>query len=166
MSAPTDSGILEVSGPGLTATQVHQILRLRVDVFVVEQECPYPEIDGADLSPTTRHVWIEDDDGVAAYVRLLGVDDGNLQTVRIGRVVTRSDRRGEQLSRGLIERSLQQLGPVETALEAQSHLVDYYAGFGFEPDGDEYLEDGIPHTPMSRPAPNGVAPTHVDRRPS
>ncbi len=72
MSAPTDSEIMEVSGPGLTAAQVHDILRLRVDVFVVEQECPYPEIDGADLSPSTQHVWIEDETGVAAYIRLLG----------------------------------------------------------------------------------------------
>ncbi len=166
MSAPTDSEILEVSGPELTAAQVHDILRLRVDVFVVEQECPYPEIDGADLSPTTQHVWIEDVGGVAAYIRLLGVDDGTHEPVRIGRVVTRPDRRGEQLARRLIERSLRQLGPIETALEAQTHLVDYYAALGFEPAGAEYLEDGIPHTPMRRPAPNGDAPTRVEGRPS
>lgn len=156
MPAPSDSEIFAVSGPELAAEQLHDILRLRVDVFVVEQECPYPEIDGADLAPTTQHIWTADDKGVTAYVRLLGVDDTTGGPVRIGRVVTRADRRGEQLANDLIERSLQRLGFVETELEAQSHLVGWYERFGFAPDGDEYIEDGIPHTPMRRGAPDGA----------
>ena len=139
-----------VVGSDLSAEQLHAILRLRIDVFVVEQECAYPEIDGRDLEADTEHVWIEDDIGITAYIRLLA-DDG---AIRIGRVVTRPDRRGEQLAARLINSTLERLGPIDTRLEAQSHLVDYYRGFGYEPDGAEYVEDGIPHTPMLRPVPN------------
>lgn len=141
---------MHVAGPDLTLDQLHAILALRVAVFVVEQECPYQEIDGRDLEPETRHVWIEDGNGIAAYIRILS-DPANGPTARrIGRVVTRPDRRGEQLSSSLIQASLEQLGAIDTRLEAQSHLTDYYRGFGYEPDGPEFIEDGIPHTPMSR----------------
>ncbi len=136
------------SGSQLSAQQLHEILRLRVDVFVVEQECAYPELDGRDLEADTEHVWIEDEAGIAAYIRLLGKNS----TRQIGRVVTRPDRRGEQLSARLVNSMLLRLGPVETRLEAQTHLVSYYRGLGYQPDGAEYVEDGIPHTPMVRPA--------------
>lgn len=138
-----------VSGPELSSRQLHDILRLRVDVFVVEQECPYPEIDGRDLDADTEHTWIADENGIAAYVRLLGVGS---DSVRVGRVTTRADRRGESLSHQLIQSCLDRLGAVETRLDAQSHLVDWYRRHGYEPDGAEFIEDGIPHTPMVRPA--------------
>lgn len=141
---------MHVAGPDLALEQLHSILDLRVAVFVVEQECPYQEIDGRDLEPETQHVWIEDDRGIAAYIRILS-DRANGETARrIGRVVTRSDRRGEQLSSQLIRASLERLGAVDTRLEAQSHLINYYRGFGYEPDGPEFIEDGIPHIPMAR----------------
>lgn len=143
-----DTGQQVVAGPELSARQLHDLLRLRVDVFVVEQDCPYPEIDGNDLRADTEHVWIADDAGPAVYVRLLAVGSG---TVRVGRVVTRADRRGESLARRLIQSCLDRLGPIETRLDAQSHLVDWYRGLGYEPDGAEFMEDGIPHTPMVRP---------------
>ena len=139
-----------VAGAQISAKQLHAILRLRVDVFVVEQDCAYAEVDGRDLQPDTEHVWIEDEAGIAAYIRLLDTDS----TVQIGRVVTRQDRRGEQLSARLIASTLRRLGPTETRLEAQTHLVDYYRNFGYEPGGVEYIEDGIPHTPMVRPVPS------------
>lgn len=140
-----------VSGDQLTASQLHEILRLRVDVFVVEQNCPYHEIDGLDLCPDTEHAWFEDQRGVTAYVRVLGVGTDD---VRVGRVVTRADHRGGGVAASIIEAALERLGSVETRLEAQSHLVDYYGRFGYLADGAEYLEDGIPHTPMRRTVPH------------
>lgn len=139
-------------GDALSASQLHEILRLRVDVFVVEQACAYPEIDGLDLRRDTEHSWLNDSDGLAAYVRVLGIGD-SAEPVRIGRVVTRLDRRGESLSRKLIDAALERLGPVETRLEAQSHLAGWYERIGYRIDGPEYVEDGIPHVPMVRPVP-------------
>ena len=136
------------SGADLSAKEIHDLLRLRVDVFVVEQECPYPEVDGLDLLPSTTHLWLADDAGPAASIRLLNGSDG----LKIGRVVTRSDRRGERLAGRLMEAALQLIGPSSSSLEAQSYLVNFYALFGFAVSGPEYIEDGIPHTPMQRVA--------------
>lgn len=148
----------DVAGPELSSRDLHDILRLRVNVFVVEQECPYPEIDGRDLDADTRHVWISDADGVAAYIRVLADPENGPDARRIGRVITRADRRGEQLAAKLIRSTLDQLGASDTRLEAQSHLVGYYAMFGYHPSGDDYLEDGIPHTPMTRLAATDLTP--------
>lgn len=155
--APSSSTITDgsarvehVAGPELSTRELHDILRLRVDVFVVEQECPYPELDGRDLDADTRHVWLEDSIGVASYVRVLADTPNGTEARRIGRVVTRPDRRGEQLAGQLLHAVLERLGPVDTRLEAQSHLTAFYGAFGYEPSGAEYIEDGIPHTPMAR----------------
>lgn len=150
MSTDDDPRVEHVAGPELTARELYEILRLRVDVFVVEQECPYPELDGRDLEAETRHVWVEDATGVASYVRVLADQPNGSDARRIGRVVTRPDRRGEQLAGQLLSAILNRLGPVDTRLEAQSHLTSYYGTFGYEPSGAEYIEDGIPHTPMAR----------------
>lgn len=144
--------LVDVSGSDLTGRQMHDILRLRVDIFVVEQNCPYHEIDGRDVEADTRHLWVADDVGVASYIRILTDPANGADARKIGRVVTRADRRGEQLGARLIAAALEQFGSVDTRLEAQSHLVGYYRRFGYEPDGPEYVEDGIPHTPMFRPA--------------
>lgn len=128
----------------LTVTELHDLLRLRVDVFVVEQVCPYPELDGRDLDPTTGHWWFKDDDRIVAYLRTLEDPDGS---VHIGRVVTDPDARGRGLAGALLDAALKRVGrPVH--LKAQSHLTGWYAGFGFVADGDAFVEDGIPHTPM------------------
>lgn len=129
----------------LTATEFHDIARLRVDVFVVEQDCPYPELDGRDTEPTTRHVWTEDASGIASYVRLL--DDGDAR--RIGRVVTRADTRGSGAARELVEHLVaSSRGP--WVLDAQSHLQHWYRGLRFVVSGAAFVEDGIPHVPMQR----------------
>lgn len=131
------------SGGALTARQLHDLLRLRVDVFVVEQECPYHEIDGLDLEPGTDHLWIAAGDGLAACLRI--VTEGAHR--RIGRVATRLDQRGRGLAARLVTAAIgQTTGPV--VLDAQSHLEDWYAAFGFVRVGDEFVEDGIPHVPM------------------
>ena len=133
---------------------LHDIVRLRVDVFVVEQACPYPELDGRDIEPATEHVWWDVSDGadeprVAAYLRVLAEPAGGR---RIGRVVTRPDSRGTGLSTLLVRDAVQRHGHEDIVLDAQSYLVDYYAKFGFVPTGPEFIEDGVPHVPMRRAA--------------
>lgn len=128
----------------MSARDFHDIAMLRSHVFVVEQDCVYQEIDGRDTEPTTRHMWTADDQGPTAYIRLVQNADG---TIRIGRVVTRADQRGQGLSGQLIREALATTtGPA--VLDAQSHLADWYTRFGFQVIGSEYIEDGIPHMPM------------------
>lgn len=126
---------------------LYALLKLRVDVFVVEQACPYPELDGRDTEPGTRHLWVTDGAEPLAYLRLLTEPDG---TMRIGRVVTAAKARGEGHAKRLMATALEADPAAPTVLDAQSHLVGWYAKFGFTPSGAEYLEDGIPHTPMRR----------------
>ncbi len=131
----------------LTGTQVYRLCRLRVDVFVVEQECPYPELDGRDVEPGTVHLWFEDGaGGVAATIRVL--DDGG--TRAIGRVATAAAHRGEGRAARLIEAGIGLCDGVPITLGAQAHLESWYARFGFRRSGPGYVEDGIPHVPMRR----------------
>jgi ElaA protein len=134
---------------------LHDLVRLRVDVFVVEQACPYPELDGRDTEPGTEHVWTADDAGVSAYLRVLQEPDG---VRRVGRVVTRPDVRGAGLSARLVADVVAREGAVPLVLDAQAYLTGFYARFGFEPTGPEFLEDGIPHVPMRRDGPASPGP--------
>jgi len=125
---------------------LYEILRLRVDVFVVEQECPYPELDGRDLEPTARLLWFADDDArVLATLRVLHDGDDR----RIGRVATASSARGRGLAADLMRSAVDECDGRLVRLDAQAHLSGWYARFGFVVDGDEFLEDGIPHLPMT-----------------
>jgi ElaA protein len=130
----------------LDTTTLYGILKLRSDVFVVEQECVYADLDGRDDEPGTRHLWFTRDGEMRAYVRVL--DDGDVQ--RIGRVVTAKSARGAGLAGRLIEEALTVIGNRTSVLDAQSYLVKFYSRYGFEPTGPEFIEDGIPHTPMRR----------------
>ena len=125
----------------------HDLLRLRIDVFVVEQSCPYPELDGRDVEPGTRHLWLSSDGAVVAYLRILADPGGG---ARIGRVVVAPAARGAGLAGALMAEALAVVGDRPCVLDAQTHLVGFYAGFGFAVDGPGYVEDGIPHTPMRR----------------
>lgn len=127
---------------------LYQILRLRVDVFVVEQECPYPELDGRDVEPTAQLLWAEEDGAVIATLRLLYDPEGRGGDRRIGRVATAAPARGRGVAAELMRRALAECGGCTVRLDAQAHLSAWYAGFGFAVDGPEYLEDGIPHVPM------------------
>ncbi|MEU8261231.1 GNAT family N-acetyltransferase [Micromonospora sp. NPDC048999] len=131
----------------LDARTFHDLLRLRIDVFVVEQACPYPELDGRDVEPGTRHLWLTRDGAVVAYLRILA-DPGGV--ARIGRVVVAPTARGAGLAGRLMTEALALVGAGPCVLEAQSYLVDFYAGHGFAVSGPGYVEDGIPHTPMRR----------------
>jgi ElaA protein len=132
----------------LDAATAYAIWRLRQDVFVVEQECPYPDLDGRDTEPGTVHVVMRDGDDVIGYARVL--DDGG--EWRIGRVVLAPAVRGRGLADRLMTAALEACPARPVVLDAQSPLVGWYAGFGFAVDGEEFLEDGIPHAPMRRPA--------------
>lgn len=136
----------------LTARELHDIVQLRVDVFVVEQGCPYPELDGRDPEATTRHIWLADRDGPVSYLRLLQEPDG---ATTIGRVVTRPSQRGEGRSAPLIEHALA-TSPGPHLMKAQARLRSWYERFGFEVVGAEFLEDGIPHVPMRRHGADGA----------
>ena len=135
----------------LDSRTAYAVWRLRQEVFVVEQECPYPDLDGRDLEPDTRHVVLQDGDDVLGYARVL--DDRDVW--RIGRVVLVSAARGRGLADALMTTALQVCGGRDVVLDAQSPLADWYAGFGFEVTGPEFLDDGIPHLPMRRAAVGG-----------
>lgn len=128
----------------LDVATAYAVWRLRQDVFVVEQECPYPDLDGRDDEPGTRHVVLDDDGAVLGCARVL--DDGDVW--RVGRVVLARDARGHGLADAVMDRALQLCEGRDVVLDAQSPLAGWYATFGFEVDGPEFLEDGIPHLPM------------------
>jgi ElaA protein len=131
----------------LDARTAYAVWRLRQDVFVVEQACPYPDLDGRDPEPGTRHVVLTDADGtLQGYLRLL--DDGDV--ARIGRVVLTAAARGRGLADQLMRAALAETTGREVVLDAQSPLAGWYASFGFEVSGPEFLEDGIAHVPMRR----------------
>jgi ElaA protein len=134
----------------LTTTELYGLLRLRVDVFVVEQECAYPELDGRDTEPGTVHVWYADGGGVPlAYLRVLDADG---DPARIGRVVTAPAARGDGLAGRLLAAALELIGERDCVLAAQAHLTGFYGRYGFVGTGPEFLDDGIPHVPMRRAA--------------
>jgi ElaA protein len=132
----------------LTPFEVYALCRLRVDVFVVEQECPYPELDGRDTEPGTVHLWFERDGEVLATIRVL--DDGG--TRAIGRVATAVPARSAGLAARLVERGIELCAGYPITLGAQAHLEGWYERFGFRRSGPGYVEDGIPHVPMRREA--------------
>jgi ElaA protein len=129
----------------LGAWRVYSICRLRQDVFVVEQDCAYPDLDGRDLEVGTRHVLMTtDDDDLVGYARVL--DDA--RSWRIGRVALAPQVRGRGLAEPLMETALQVCVDRDVVLDAQAPLTAWYESLGFLVDGDEFLEDGIPHVPM------------------
>ncbi|MCF7552402.1 GNAT family N-acetyltransferase [Pseudonocardia sp. WMMC193] len=133
-------------GDELTARQLEAILALRVAVFVVEQDCPYQEVDGRDTLRTTWHVWTGD---VDACLRVLTEPDG---TRRIGRVCTAEKARGSGLAAELMRAALVEIGDAPSVLDAQTYARGFYERFGFAAVGAEFDEDGIPHIRMERAA--------------
>ena len=140
------SDIRDQSFDKFDALALYALLRLRVDVFVVEQECPYPELDGRDLEPTTRHIWIDEGGMPVACLRLLAEPDGSH---RISRVATAADQRHQGLA-GLLVDHVMATTPGRLVLNAQTYLEPWYVEHGFARTGDEFTDDGIPHVPMER----------------
>ena len=121
-------------------------------MFVVEQHCAYPDVDGHDVEPRARHRWLApagDATDIRAYLRVLADGDA----LRIGRVVTAAAARGQGLAGRLVAAVVAEHGASQPlVLDAQAHLAGLYDRFGFARCGPDFLEDGIPHTPMCRPA--------------
>lgn len=141
-----------VRAPDLHAATLYELLKLRVEVFVVEQVCPYPELDGRDLLAETRHYWLEQADGeVICTLRLMEEHAGGNKAYRIGRVCTKRNARGQGHTTRLLAAALAEVGDYECRIDAQTYLAEMYGQHGFVRDGDEFLEDGIPHVPMVRP---------------
>ena len=137
----------------LDAATLYELLKLRVEVFVVEQACPYPELDGRDLLAETRHFWLEQPDGtVVATLRLMEEHAGGEKAFRIGRVCTQRAARGQGHTSRLMQAALADVGDHACRINAQTYLIDMYGKHGFVVDGAEFVEDGIPHVAMLRPA--------------
>ena len=133
----------------LGVDELYEILKLRVDVFVVEQKCPYPEIDGKDRD--SYHVIIRDEEGIAAYARVL--EPGlSFKEASIGRVITRMDKRGSGLGAQLMQESIRvartHFDTPGIRIEAQVYARGFYERQGFVKSSDEFLDDGIPHIEM------------------
>ena len=131
----------------LDARTAYDVWRLRQQVFVVEQQSPYPDLDGRDREPATRHLLVERDGELVAYARVL--DDGGW--ARIGRVLVAQQARGRGLADELVRTALDVIGDREVRLDAQTGLRDWYASYGFEVTGPAFDEDGVFHVPMARP---------------
>lgn len=137
----------------LSLMEFHELLKLRVDVFVVEQACPYPELDGQD--PSAIHILGHNaENEIVAVARILPPAPDDVP--HIGRIAVRQDLRGKGIAKELMNVALEEVakryGTRRSALAAQSHLEKFYAAFGYVRQGPDYPWDGIPHVDMLRTA--------------
>ena len=135
----------------LTLRELYAIKQARDEVFFLEQRITDVDADGVDF--VCRHLWIEDEGQIAAYLRIIPA--GALyEEASIGRVLVRKPWRGRGLCRKMMWKALElvdkETGGSAIVIGAQSYLVDLYREFGFEPFGDEYMDAGIPHFHMKR----------------
>ena len=140
----------------LDTLTLYALLKLRAEVFVVEQQCVYLDPDGKDVHPEAVHVMATDDDGaLAAYLRILPAGLSYPQ-VSFGRVLTAPAWRGRGLGDPLVRVALTQIDArwpgADVQIGAQAHLQHFYGRHGFVPSSDPYLDDGIPHIDMLRRA--------------
>lgn len=130
----------------LTALELFTIYQARTAVFVVEQNCPYQEVDNKDLQAV--HLFAKNANNLTAYCRLIPDTDG----VHIGRVLVVKENRGSGLARELVQKAMDYCSthfsnqPIHA--QAQSYLQAFYESFGFKAMSGVYLEDGIPHLDM------------------
>ena len=133
----------------LTNTELYNLLKERTLVFVVEQNCPYLEVDGKD--PVSYHLFKETNGEIVAYLRIIpaGV---TYQEASIGRVFVNKEYRGQGIAGELLKRGLDyiqnELKETKVKIQAQDYLRKFYSSFGFQPISETYLEDNIPHVDM------------------
>ncbi len=131
----------------LTSQEIYSILALRIQVFCVEQQCAYQDIDG--LDQTAHHFYCAQGDAIVAYARII---PANNKTCYIGRIVVAKNFRNNKLATKIIKACInycQKHFPQNTIeISAQSYLSDYYQSLGFKSTGKFYLEDDIPHEQM------------------
>jgi len=134
----------------LTLSEFHNFIQLRLDIFVVEQDCPYLDLDGKD--EIAYHLFATTDQGkTVAYTRLFAPGD-YYDEAAIGRVVVHQDFRKDGLGFELMSRSIKQIESLFKTkmirIGAQQYLKKFYESLGFKSTGHDYMEDGIPHTYM------------------
>lgn len=151
-SSPTGGLELQITSSTLSELgplDVHALYKLRVDVFVSEQDCPYAEIDETDADSGTTHLLArapgQGRTEIAATVRVFGED-----VMHLGRVCTAPEWRGRGIAAQLIRRGLELCGDRPVEIGAQAYLEQWYEQFGFVRCGPEYLDERIPHIPMRR----------------
>lgn len=133
----------------LKVEEIYKILKIRNEVFIVEQQCAYQDCDGKDEN--SYHLFLRDNDKIIAYLRILkkGV---SYDEISIGRVLVHKDYRGKGISRELMLKAINyievNLNEKEIKIQAQSYLVNFYRSLGFKEVSNEYLEDNIPHMDM------------------
>ena len=131
----------------LTRDELFEIYKLRVAVFIVEQQCAYPQVDDADRA--AYHIWLRDEDGIQAYLRLLP-PGATFDTVSIGRVIAVKRRQGlgSRIVAEGIRAAREIFGAGKITIEAQTYARALYEKAGFVQSSEEFLEDGIPHIQM------------------
>ena len=133
----------------LTKEELYNILSLRSEVFIVEQNCVYQDIDQKDQ--LALHVFLKKNNQIIAYTRIFKPND-YFKYSSIGRVVVLKKERGSKIGRQIMKFSIKKIEEIfnETKIKisAQKHLIPFYKKLGFTTIGEEYLEDGIPHIAM------------------
>ena len=135
----------------LSKQELYDILALRAEVFVVEQDCAYQDPDGKDMK--ALHVLGKDDTKLVAYARIFAPGE-YFEQASIGRIVVQQDYRSGGLGKSIVLAAQKAISESyntdQIKLSAQSYLKDFYEDMGYKPSGEEYLEDGIPHVAMIR----------------
>ncbi|GAB2026024.1 GNAT family N-acetyltransferase [Lactovum odontotermitis] len=133
----------------LSTAELQKIYFLRTEVFVVEQACPYQEVDNLDL--VAQHLWLENktDGEILAYLRIIPAG-AQFDETALGRVLVKKTARGAGLARELLQHGIEAVGDQPIKIEAQYYLRNFYKSFGFEEISEKFLEDGIPHVAMRR----------------
>ena len=130
----------------LTTEELYEILKLRAEVFVVEQNCPYQDLDDKDQS--SYHLFLEDNGQIIAVLRILP-ENIAYKEMAIGRLIVKKSYRGKGISRKMMLRAMEfiteDLGKEKIRLSGQAYLSDFYQSLGFEKVSEMYLEDGIEH---------------------
>ena len=129
----------------LSTSEVENIFSLRSEVFVVEQDCVYQDIDGKDQK--AKHVLGKKENEIVAYARIFKPGD-YFKEASFGRAVVKKTERGKGVGDELVKNCLENITEEEIKISAQSYLKGFYGKHGFKAEGNEYLEDGIPHTAM------------------
>ncbi len=134
----------------LTIDEFHDILQLRINIFVVEQNCPYPELD--DKDKIAFHLFgINKENKIIAYTRIFKPGD-YYKEAAFGRVAVHQDYRNQKIGFQLVEQSIIEthklFGNTDIKIGAQTYLNNFYQSFGFHQIGEDYIEDGIPHIHM------------------
>ena len=134
----------------LTTTELYRIIQARIAIFVIEQTCPYQELDNKDLD--AWHIWYEDDDGIAAYCRVLDKGVSYENEGSIGRVITvkRSCGLGYKVMMEAIRVAEEKYSQTSLRISAQQYAQGFYEKCGFVRVSEPYLEDDIPHIQMLR----------------